>query len=82
LKRLGYVTVDVAHDGIEAVEMSLAKGYDIILMDVNMPRMDGLQATAQFSPSQRCINILEFEKGKSQIYRGVISVVSPSQCQA
>jgi len=46
LKKLGYSNIDIAHDGIEAVEMSLQHVYDIILMDVNMPRQDGLQSTA------------------------------------
>jgi len=45
---LGYPDTDVAHDGIEAVEMSLENEYDIILMDVNMPRQDGLQSTNQY----------------------------------
>jgi len=48
LKRLGYPDTDIAHDGIEAVEMSLRKEYDVILMDVNMPRQDGLQSTNQY----------------------------------
>ncbi len=43
-KRMGH-QVDIAHNGVEAVEMAGTNPYDIILMDVNMPFMDGLLAT-------------------------------------
>ncbi|APW42435.1 response regulator [Rhodoferax saidenbachensis] len=39
------VRVDVAGDGQQAVQMVRNKTYDLVLMDVQMPRMDGLQAT-------------------------------------
>jgi len=38
------VTVDFAFDGIEAVEMAGKKSYDIILMDINMPNLNGIDA--------------------------------------
>ena len=37
--------VHVADDGLEAVDKARAGRYDLILMDVQMPRMDGLAAT-------------------------------------
>jgi CheY-like chemotaxis protein len=37
--------VDVAQDGIEAVRMAIAKPYRMVFMDIQMPRMDGLNAT-------------------------------------
>lgn len=39
------LVVDVAEDGIEAVELASRNSYDLILMDMQMPRMDGLDAT-------------------------------------
>jgi two-component system sensor histidine kinase/response regulator len=44
VKRLGY-TVDIANNGKAGVSAAERKHYDLILMDVHMPEMDGLQAT-------------------------------------
>ncbi|WP_439577394.1 ATP-binding protein [Elioraea sp.] len=45
LRRAGFA-VDVAADGEEAVERAAAQRYDLILMDVQMPKLDGFGATA------------------------------------
>ena len=39
------LTVDIAEDGVEAVACVARQSYDMILMDLQMPRMDGLEAT-------------------------------------
>ncbi len=44
LDRLGQ-TVTIANNGIEAVAIARAKPFDIILMDMQMPEMDGIEAT-------------------------------------
>ena len=44
LERLGY-SVDLAHDGAQGVAAAQARAYDMILMDVQMPVMGGIEAT-------------------------------------
>ena len=44
LKRMGY-QADLAADGAEAVAAATRQTYDVVLMDVQMPNVDGLEAT-------------------------------------
>ncbi|TAH41798.1 MAG: response regulator [Bacteroidetes bacterium] len=39
------LTVDIAENGIESLEKLRSADYDIILMDIQMPQMDGFEAT-------------------------------------
>lgn len=42
----GYgIKYDIAENGNEAVEMALLNNYDLVLMDINMPEMNGIEAT-------------------------------------
>jgi len=44
LKKMGY-HVDIANNGQEALDILSQKNFDLILMDVQMPVMDGIRAT-------------------------------------
>ncbi|MCB2019657.1 MAG: response regulator [Burkholderiaceae bacterium] len=39
------IAADDASDGVQAVEMAARTAYDLILMDVHMPKLDGVEAT-------------------------------------
>ncbi|MEM7538823.1 MAG: response regulator [Chloroflexota bacterium] len=46
LGRLGY-RADLASNGLEALDAIKRQAYDVVLMDVQMPEMDGIEATKQ-----------------------------------
>src|SRR5207237_4139706 len=47
LKHLGYQADKVVSNGLEVLEALHHQPYDLVLMDVEMPKMDGLTATRQ-----------------------------------
>jgi two-component system sensor histidine kinase/response regulator len=60
LLKLGGLTADVADNGVLALQLLKKNTYDLVLMDINMPVMDGLTATREIrkNPEWRELPIL------------------------
>ncbi|MEA3288992.1 MAG: ATP-binding protein [Campylobacterota bacterium] len=58
---------DIANDGLEAIDMFKNKKYDIILMDENMPNMNGIEATH---------HILKYEKENNLIHTPIVALTA------
>lgn len=74
LKRLGY-SPEMVSNGIEAVDAVRRRPYDVILMDCQMPEMDGLSATRlirELEASGKC-------KGRAQIIAVTANVLDSDQ---
>lgn len=67
LKRMGFKIVEEAVNGAEAVEKTNSNSYDLILMDCQMPEMDGLEA---------CRHIREREQERSNKRVPVIAMTA------
>ncbi len=52
LERLGH-QVDLAHDGLEARDMALSGNYDLLVLDVMMPHMDGVEVLKNLRADER-----------------------------
>ncbi|MCD4668339.1 MAG: EAL domain-containing protein [Sulfurimonas sp.] len=53
-----FINVDIAVDGQEAYEMYLASKYDLIITDINMPKMDGFELSEKIRAKDIHIPIL------------------------
>ncbi len=72
LSRLGY-SADIAINGLEVLDALRHKRYDLILMDIQMPLMDGLSATIQINQ--------EWEPAERPVIVAVTANVMEEDCQ-
>lgn len=64
------ITVDVAENGVIAVELFSQKNYDIIFMDLNMPIMDGIEASQMIlalKPSSKILALTAMAKDETTL---------------
>ena len=52
------VSVDTAENGLVGIEKYNSKSYDVILMDLSMPVMDGYDATIEIRKTDKMIPII------------------------
>ncbi len=53
-----YHTVEVVHDGLDALQMLRSYGYDIVLLDWELPKMSGIELLTKFRKEGGAIPIL------------------------
>lgn len=49
IESLGHQVIAQAYDGVEAVKLALEKEVDLIIIDINMPKMDGIEAVERIN---------------------------------
>jgi len=82
LSKRGYQTV-AAHDGAEALERFAPGAFDLVVMDINMPRLDGVGATRELHRRDPAVSILLFsgEASSSQVYAAMSAGARSALCK-
>jgi DNA-binding response OmpR family regulator len=61
-------SVATAHDGERGLEMGLAESFDVIILDVMLPRMDGLEVCRQLRAARVESPVLMLTDGEATVY--------------
>lgn len=54
----GFQVVGMAYDGYEAIELASALGPDLVLLDIRMPKMDGVEVVASLKRKHEDIKVI------------------------
>lgn len=57
LAKCGYAS-DIADDGAEGLELAFINEYDLIILDLNLPSMDGLSVLSEIRKRDKCQKVL------------------------
>lgn len=75
LKRLGKVEIVEAQDGVDGLKKISSDKFDLALIDINMPLMDGLKLVSLIRSDQRCkevpIAMITTESGREDRERAL-----------
>lgn len=81
----GFSLAGEAETAEEALDLARAEEYDLVLMDINLPGIDGLEATRQLTtehPGLRVIVLSTYEAAEYEtraIHAGAIGFISKSE---
>lgn len=68
LEQGGFRDIDEAATGTEALEMLAKKSYDLVIMDINMPGMNGIDATREIKMNYPHVKVLAISMFDEQPY--------------
>ena len=57
LREIGVTDISEARNGLQAFEMAEKDTYDLILLDINMPIMDGIECLGKLKSNEKTQNI-------------------------
>jgi len=73
LGRLGIVAVAVARDGAEALEVAAAREFDLIICDINLPKVNGIEVVKELRRAENRTPIIAIT-GSDQMTTAVDAV--------
>ena len=81
LKQMGY-RCDIANNGVEALDAIQREAYDLILMDIQMPEMDGFEATKQIRAYESDVNGADGHRTRIVAMTANATVADKDKCLA